>query len=372
MWLIDTENRLTQLQASKPAPQVWVPSDEMVFYKLSLPLNRRYAWAQLAPFALEEKIIGELDDFHFAVGALQGDGQVPVMAVKKEKMDAWMGLLKEHSLSPEKIWPDVLAVPYDGQAAVLWHEKERCFLRLDDQTGLAGSLEWLSALMGVYSNSLTRIKVYSDAVQSLPEFLRDRAEPLPRPIAECMAQPAHGSAAAMNLLQGSYRLSSPLKIWLYPWFSAAAAALVGLSFYLVNVFMQTQMIDHQNVQMRQSLVRFFQNNFPNGDMRDMRSSVGNLIERLEANVDAMSTNPWLALSRVDRILSQCKECRVEKINLDQETVSLEVSSSKTLDSLFSSLKEIENLETEARNLDDLSEEGKTRKRMVFELKVKKA
>lgn len=362
---------MLQLPASKPAPQVWVPSDEVVFYKIALPLNRRYAWAKLAPFALEERIIGELDDFHFALGALQKDGQLPVAAVKKESMDAWMALLLEHSLSPEKIWPDVLAVPYEGGGAVLWHEGGRCLLRLDGQTGVAGSLEWLSALMDLRSDSLSKIKVYSDAVDQLPESLRRRAEPLPRPLSACMAEPALPPAAAMNLLQGSYRLSSPLTVWFYPWMKAAAAGLVALSFYLVNTFIQTQTIDDQNIRMRQSMMRFFQNHFPSGDARSMRASVDDLVKRLERGVDAMSASPWLALLRVDRILSQCEACRVEKINLNKEFVSLEISSSAALDSLLSSLEEIENLETEVRSLNDLSEEGETRKRVRFEFKVKK-
>lgn len=371
MWSIDKDNQLTQLVATKPSPQLWVASNEMVFHKISLPINRRSAWAQLAPFALEEQVIGDVDRFHFAVGALQKDGQVPVAAISKEKMDAWLDILAEHSVSVEKIWPDVLAVPYDNRTPVLWHEGDYCCLRLDQQTGMAGSLEWLSTVLSIRSDHLAKIKVYSDAIEALPQSLRERAEPLPRPLSECMMEPPPPPAAAMNLLQGSYRLSSPLKIWFAPWFKTAAAGLAALSFYLVNVFMQAQMIDNQNTRMRQSVTSFFQNNFPDGDVRNMRSSVAGLIARLQLGVDAMSTSPWLALLRVDRIISQCKECRVEKIDLNEEFVAVEISSSTAFDSLLASLQEIENLETTSRSLEDLTAQGTTRKRMSFELKVKK-
>ena len=371
MWLIDRDNQLTKLPVAKPGSQVWVPSDALVAHQVSLPLNRRHAWAKLAPFALEEKLIGDIDNFHFVIGLAQEDGQVPVLVLAKEKMNAWLDILAEHSIQPEKIWPDVLAVPYDKQGSVLWHEGGHCLLRLDEQTGLSGSLEWISAALRVRSDSLTKIKVYSDAIEKLPEFLRKDAESLPRPLAECMTELPRLPASSMNFLQGPYRLTSPLKIWFYPWFKAAAAALTAMSFYLITVFMQTQMIDNQQVQLRQSVNRFFQNNFPSGDVRDMRPSVRSLIEYLELNVNAMSVNPWLVLLRVDGILSQCKECRVEKINLNEEFVSLEISSSESFDSILPRLEEIEDLKKDIRSLEDLSEDGLSRKRLSFEFRVKK-
>ena len=231
MWYLDKENNLKRVPNSKSGAQVWVPGEEMVFHEIDLPLNRRHAWPQLAPFALEEKLIGDIEDFHFAVGTPNDNGQVPAMTIAREKMDMWMEIFNDNSLRPEKIWPDILAVPYDEQP-VLWHEEGRCLLRLDAQTGLAGSPEWLGALIKTQAESFIKIKVYSNDAEALPESLRQRVEALPRPLIECMAEAPHAPAAAMNMLQGSYRPSSPLKTWLEPWMGATAAGLLGLSFYL--------------------------------------------------------------------------------------------------------------------------------------------
>lgn len=97
---------------------VIVPAEDVVLMNIKLPKMSRSRMLQALPFALEEQLVADVEDLHFAAGEYQGDGSVPVAIVAHEKMQQWLALLKSWHINPDVMVPLTLMLPYD---ATIWH-----------------------------------------------------------------------------------------------------------------------------------------------------------------------------------------------------------------------------------------------------------
>jgi general secretion pathway protein L len=88
-----------------------VPGSEVTLADPELPARSVARLAQVAPFALEEQLAGDVEDFHFAVGRQGDDGRARVAAVLRTRMSAWFDGLGAAGLSPEAMYCETLCLP---------------------------------------------------------------------------------------------------------------------------------------------------------------------------------------------------------------------------------------------------------------------
>jgi general secretion pathway protein L len=74
---------------------------------------------QLAPVALEEHLAADIESLHFAVGRPGADRRVPVAAVDRARLRAWLETLRAAGLEPAALYPDSLVVPSNPAHVVL-------------------------------------------------------------------------------------------------------------------------------------------------------------------------------------------------------------------------------------------------------------
>jgi general secretion pathway protein L len=67
--------------------------------------------AQIVPYAMEESLAGEVEQFHFAIGATGADGSTLVAALRREEMRGWLDALASAGIEPQAVVPDTLCVP---------------------------------------------------------------------------------------------------------------------------------------------------------------------------------------------------------------------------------------------------------------------
>lgn len=87
-----------------------VPGTDVTLAEPELPA-RGARLAQVAPFALEEQLAGDVEDFHFAVGRQAEDGRARVLAVPRERITAWLAALDAAGLAPEAMYCETLCLP---------------------------------------------------------------------------------------------------------------------------------------------------------------------------------------------------------------------------------------------------------------------
>jgi general secretion pathway protein L len=212
----------------------FVPTEAVLLTTAILPTRGRQRLLQAVPYVLEEHLIDDVDEMHFALGQrLSGDQHV-VGVVSRERMSAWLGLLREHGLQADAFVPDVFALPWQPDSWSVYVTGERVLVRTGAQSGFASDpasapLIMSRALADLGEDAPQRFEVYhaagaTEGLHDWPEGAEINVHALGQGLLSLVAD-GFDAKAAFNLLQGEYsrreRLSKHLRQW-YP-----AAAVLG-------------------------------------------------------------------------------------------------------------------------------------------------
>ena len=98
------------LAAERPLVVI-APGASVTFAQPELPVKSGARLAQIVPYAMEELLAGEVEQFHFAVGHTDAEGRTLVAAVRRDELRGWMDALKSAGLDPQSLVPEPLCVP---------------------------------------------------------------------------------------------------------------------------------------------------------------------------------------------------------------------------------------------------------------------
>lgn len=103
---------------------VWTPPSDSLLTRVTLPTRSRAKIQQALPFALEDQLIGEPEQLHFAYRILEGNN-LAVAVTARERMQAWLSQLTEAGLRPTGFCPAILALPLDaGSWSIVFREND--------------------------------------------------------------------------------------------------------------------------------------------------------------------------------------------------------------------------------------------------------
>ena len=326
MWRIRAEGDLARLEDGQGrGVVVWVPTTDITFHRAQFPSASRTVWRQTAAFALEEFLIGGVEEYHFAL-ADQGDSEnrVGVAVAPMALLDDWLDRLEGEGVKVDTVWPDLFAVPRAAGEHVLWHEGGRCWLRTGKAEGLAGGVDWVCGVLSALEMEGV-LKVYSDSPEDLPDDLRGCAEALPAPLEELMCEPPE-AGERINLLQGEYAPESAAKVWLASWKRASMVAGLFLALYMGYTAVESDRLREQTTALqKETVVLLGRAGFDQAARTNMRAQVGRYLEQLRGAEQRQSAGVWSLMLGIEPLLSSCQACVVESIDYDNEQVALVVS-----------------------------------------------
>lgn len=90
---------------------VIAPGSSVTLARPELPVRSGARIAQVVPYALEESLAGEVEQFSFAIGATDAAGATLVAAMRREELRGWLDALATAGLDPQALVPDTLCVP---------------------------------------------------------------------------------------------------------------------------------------------------------------------------------------------------------------------------------------------------------------------
>lgn len=190
------------------------PAEDMLISSVDVPARNRQRLLQALPYALEERLAQDVEDMHLVPGTRRGDGTLPVVAVERARFERWLATLRDCGIEPERMIPDLLAVPYEPGSWTLLDDESMALLRTAPQEGVAVDPESLAVVLATAleeagEESPTQLRIHApeerladfDALATLG--LEIVPEPLPGPPIEALAAHAE-SAEAIDLLLGRY------------------------------------------------------------------------------------------------------------------------------------------------------------------------
>ncbi len=105
-----------------------IPAREVFRARLDLPARGRRSAVKGARYALEDRIAGDVEDLHFAVGPAAGD-QLEVAAVERQRLEGLLGRVKEAGLLPVAVYGEGDVLPHLPNSAAALLEEDALLLR---------------------------------------------------------------------------------------------------------------------------------------------------------------------------------------------------------------------------------------------------
>lgn len=320
-----------------------VPGLDAVRSRASVPVRSAARLRQMLPYTLEDTVAEDVDRLHFAAGAADASGTVPVTMVTRRRMESWLADCERAGLNPERVYCESDGVPTVPGCIALVAEADCTYGRAPDQPPFAlqgvsleetlqvthGGEEEISEQPHVMlfadtegyarcENEVGRLREHGIGIDA--QLLREGV--LPRLGATLIDQPG------CNLLQGPYGHKTDWQSWLRPW-RFAAALLLGLLVLAIGGegarYLALGRDDRNVTAMLETACRV---NAGSGDLATCEAEVR---RRLVTTVNGPDTGFLAALDRVTRAWND--DTRLEALSFRTGVMDLRVlaGSVSTLD-----------------------------------------
>jgi general secretion pathway protein L len=352
-----------------------VPGTNVLRTFVEIPIRNQAKLMQAIPFAMEDLLAGNIDDLHFAAGKRDESGRLPVAAVQRLKMEAWLEQISAVEL-------DLLGVYTDGDAlgdmpntTILLVEEQRATIRSVNGHIASSDLVAIDALIDLWLTRHRRtddeelpppinllLYVTPDCEETLQPII-DRLRPqvetfdimtlpdggLPRMAAQSVVSPG------INLLQGSYAPRSTLSAY-WPVWRLSAALLAGLcSALLVSKILEISQLKRQAEGLDQSIEQALRYAFPEiSEVRDARALFDSKLRSMGNVSSAASGTGFLStLDSVAGAVAALKEstATIESISYRSGAMELKVAAPnvETLDKIRASISQGSGLQAEIQS-----------------------
>ncbi len=331
---------------------VLVPSTDVLFTHVSIPTRSRQHLAKAVPYALEDRLAGEVESMHFALGARAADGAHAVAVVDRARMDAWLGLLREAGIEPHALVPDILCLPWQPDEWIVLCEHDLSLVRTGVQSGFVADTPNLVALLELAlaetseaTPSRVRVIDADDQGPELPEALRAGTVPLvtdARPVEPLPLMVRHYAATGtLNLLQGPYsRQEQLLKLW-RPWRPAAAVLAAWLLVQGLGTAVQYADLRQRAAALDQQIEQLFRETFPDVQrVVDAEAQMKQRLAALESSQGQSSLGFLRLLLKTGQPLSATAGMELQNVQYrdGQLDVLIEIRDLQTLDGLKQSIE----------------------------------
>jgi general secretion pathway protein L len=225
---------LEELPAAPSAKlYVWTPASETLLTTANIPTRSREKVNQALPFALEDQLLDDPQNLHFA-WRRDHDGTLLVGVTNKEHLRAWLAALRTHGLEPRAVAPATLAVPWSPNSWSAAFVENEILVRTGPVGGFAcGASTEPSAVIVANlkeAQQQSRMPEYFIMFDPPSGFSADEwSAALGVPVRvemQSMWDAPGDSEPALNLLQGEFALTGDFHQSLRPWLPAAI--MVGI------------------------------------------------------------------------------------------------------------------------------------------------
>lgn len=254
---------------SKGAPpicEIILSSDQVVCLNTQLPAGAAGKKREVVRFAIEERLIGNIDEQHCVAGERRADGATPVLTLPRTRLANLLAALGRLNLVPLRVLVEAQmdSVPPDGwilrrtnNAATLVTAEG--WLRLDDLNAnvLPPLLLWAYDEAIVKPHSLVVVSAVNDLPAPLKAWAKDCGLRL-----EVRREANRIPAEAVNLLQGEFAPAREVRAWRRHYRPLAWAAAVGALGYAVFSLTEWAWLAHSAARLKEQEVTVFHATFP--------------------------------------------------------------------------------------------------------------
>ncbi len=320
---------------------VLVPGTDCLLTSTKVPTRKRQRAIQALPFALEDRMAGDVEALHFAVGSIESDGTAHAADVAKERMDDWLRQLHDAGLRPHALHPESVTLPFeDGNWSLLLGPDEG-LLRTGINAGLGLDIDSVEEVLAMAVEGAAeppdRIRLFDCrsgevGTSALVEDIPFETEQCPDPLAVL----ARGVSEThpVNLLQGGYGHREEIGRRWRPWRNAAILAAVILTIQGGLSIQHWWQLSRDDARLQTEIEALYRDTFP--DARRVVAPRQQMQQHLEALQRGGGYDPFTGLlATVSPVLNQTQGLQLQGLRYRQAQleVDLTLANLQNLDAL---------------------------------------
>ena len=315
-WCQGTWDQVNKINGGQPVTLLIPTADVLLTRTLLITTNNRQL-KQALPYALEESLVGEVEDQHFVWQAETGS-MLAVAVIDRTRLKEWMQVLKQQKLRAKAILPDLFALPWVENTPTVWLRDGQAWVRTGAYSGFscpAISLPLLIDSLFEESNQERKIQLYTDQAADW----QTRFTVTPETQSHVLLQKSLQAGMGLNLLNGyqDESMSNFNRNW-RRWKVAAILAFLCAAVWAgiegMNIWQTSQQLQAAK---QQNLVAF-QSAFPeikDVTADDVRSRVKSELRRLEGTSSSVSGKVSLLpyFTMVGKVFQQEQGLRITEV-----------------------------------------------------------
>ncbi len=267
-----------------------IPAEAVSFKQTAFEEHERKLLRQTLPFSLEDDLVEDVDDLHFALGETV-DNTVSVAITARDNLETWRALFAEEELAVEAIVSELQLLPWQENSWCLYIDGDRWLLRFSEVEGFAMEKNIaklaMQLLLDESENLPEQLMVYAkDQDQTtitaqLPEMLKGIVEWKEQDYWQMLlAGYQQPDTHKINLLQGEFALGLPWKKWWKHWRLAAVVLASAVVLNLLFSVITLQVLDNRNLALRTEIEQEYRSVVPRGavmdPVRQLRGRIGDM------------------------------------------------------------------------------------------------
>lgn len=317
------------------------PADQVLVTRVDLPVRGAARMRQALPFALEEQVAEDLELMHFAAGRREPDGTLAAVAVRRERLQGWIGMFERSGIELSAVMAEPSVVPSSPTSTIWVIEDGACLIRRPGETALrveGDSVEEFLIFGDPRDSEIdggAHLTVYLDAKDQARfgaelDALRDTLTSLEIKLLPDGALPLLATTAirepGVNLLQGDFAPRTGMQRMLKPWRTAAALLLALITLVVVRQGSELFQLKAEEEHLDASIQTVFHEAMP--DVSRVVNARGQMETRLRAirAAGGGSDAPFLAIMEVvSRALVAEPEARLESLSFRNGIMELKIA-----------------------------------------------
>lgn len=287
---------------------VIVPAEDVLLLETVLPKLSKSKLRQALPYALEEQVVGDVDDLHFAIAEQTNDGTVPVAIVAKQKMRLWLETLNSAGIHPSAIIPMTLLLPWHENKWDIYSFDDTYLVRTGKYAGFAADKTSFDTILQLKHAEHPEILISSSStsINDNNVIFTDTQN-------------------TINLLQGTYqakrKITHTKNVWHYALY--LAIAWIGISFF--SHIVSFIILHHQASNIENEINQIYYRYFPHAT--SVVAPRDRMEQKLKEITNAAQKNNFLSLlATVGQSLMKTKGIRLQNLDYHNGILTLDISS----------------------------------------------
>ena len=331
---------LSQLSSEAEACDIifLVPAMDVTLVTAQLPKMSHSQLQQALPFALEDQIIGDLSELHFAIFQSDKENISSIAVVENKKMNEWLAIFRQNQLLPNCFLPVLLALPKEEKSWSVAILPDQVLVRTGRTQGFSCEMQNLKILISMAlqksEHKPERIHIFNYTKELL---LWSEIEHLPcqeesRVQNRLMTDLAAGAlnVSEFNLLQGSYQPKRTWAHWKNTWMLAASLMGVWIIILLCSQLISYFILSSRYHELQSEISTIYYHEFPSAH------SLIAVKERMQSKLDqarahALGDPLFTLLAAAGKGLSENSSVTVERLDYQQSQLTLHVAANSFAD-----------------------------------------